>query len=129
MLRQFLFALFSAQIFAQTEFYIEKYAHLLTEEELKYFESEEFSHFCEELQLRSSVEPSNNTDDIEFVLWTRDNWFDDQILIFGDADSVANSNFDPSKPTKVLVHGFTDHGRVYWIRHMRDAYLGKGKIF
>ena len=106
----------------------ETHGHLLSDQEIEFFTSNEYEEFVKERQLYSSTEPSNNTDDIDFLLWTRNNWFEEDVLIIHDADSIAYSHFDPTKPTKVLVHGWTDNGRAYWVKHMRDAFLGKGLI-
>ncbi len=48
-------------------------------------------------------QPSTNVSDIKFLLWTRGNPLYEEDLIFGDEDSITNSFYDPSKPTKVYV--------------------------
>ena len=51
-------------------------------------------------------QPSTDVNDIHFLLWTPENPSagDEQMLLFGDADSIVNSNFDPSRPTKVIIY-------------------------
>jgi len=47
---------------------------------------------------------STNVTLTKFYLWTRQNPSVEQELIWGDLPSIVNSNFESSKPTKVLVH-------------------------
>lgn len=70
----------------------------------------------------------NVSDDVSFYLWTRANPKHPSILRLDDtlAFSLDNSNFDPSKPIKVLAHGYTDNGRTGWIIDARDKLLEKG---
>eukprot|EP00095_Tigriopus_kingsejongensis_P006236 maker-scaffold301_size216225-snap-gene-1.24 protein:Tk06236 transcript:maker-scaffold301_size216225-snap-gene-1.24-mRNA-1 annotation:"lipase" len=74
-----------------------------------------------------SDEPSPDYQkDVHFLLWTRENPLYEQELVLDDISSIQSSHFDPSRPTKVLVHGFTDNGRVRWVKLVRDAFLQTG---
>ena len=56
---------------------------------------------------------ASKADPIEFThfnLWTRNNPVTLQELFIGDAASLAASNFDTSKPTKVFAHGWRMNG-------------------
>ena len=56
---------------------------------------------------------ASKADPIEFThfnLWTRINPITLQELFIGDAVSLAASNFDSSKPTKVFAHGWRMNG-------------------
>ena len=65
---------------------------------------------------------------VEFLLWTPANPTNgsEQIIQFGDEKSLSESNFDSTRKTKVLVHGYTDNGRSYWIQDMRDEFFKLG---
>lgn len=45
-------------------------------------------------------------DDVEFLLFTLQNPLIPQFLRFDDMSSVANSNWSPNRPTKVICHGW-----------------------
>lgn len=64
--------------------------------------------------------------DVHFLLWTRENPYKEYEIIHDDLFSISNSNFKASRPTKILVHGYTDNGKVGWIRSVRDKYLDQG---
>ena len=40
--------------------------------------------------------------------------------------SQHNTNFFRSHPTKILIHGFSDHGVTSWIKKFRKSYLDVG---
>jgi len=44
-------------------------------------------------------------------------------IIKAGASSVSNSPFDPSLPTRVVAHGFTDFGGAPWMLLMKDEFL------
>lgn len=44
--------------------------------------------------------------DVRFLLFTRLNPTVGQQLIFGDFNSIRNSNFNVNLPTRVIIHGF-----------------------
>ncbi|UYV60665.1 PNLIP, partial [Cordylochernes scorpioides] len=62
-----------------------------------------------------------------FWLFTRDNPMVPQFLFVDDPKSLETSNFDPSRPTKVLIHGYQDNLRLTaWMSKLRDALLQHG---
>lgn len=44
--------------------------------------------------------------DVRFLLFTRSNPTNGQQLVFGDFNSIRNSNFNANLPTRVIIHGF-----------------------
>jgi hypothetical protein len=50
------------------------------------------------------------SDNTHFNLWTRSNQLLFQELINGNALSLASSNFDKTKPTKIFAHGWLMDG-------------------
>ena len=78
--------------------------------------------------LKSQDVISTNVTLTKFYLWTRQNPSEEQELIWGDLPSILNSNFESSKPTKVLVHGCTGNGKQQWVLDTRDNYLSIGTI-
>ena len=76
--------------------------------------------------LKSQDVISTNVTLTKFYLWTRQNPSVEQELIWGDLPSILNSNFESSKPTKVLVHGCTGNGKQQWVLDTRDNYLSIG---
>ena len=76
--------------------------------------------------LKSQDVISTNVTLTKFYLWTRQNPSEEQELIWGDLPSILNSNFESSKPTKVLVHGCTGNGKQQWVLDTRDNYLSIG---
>ena len=69
--------------------------------------------------------PSTNVSEVRFLLYTRENPTDYELLDF-TAESITDSHFNPLRNTKILVHGYTDNGQVTWIRQVRDAYFSVG---
>lgn len=72
---------------------------------------------------------ASKADPIEFThfnLWTRNNPVTLQELFIGDAASLAASNFDASKPTKVFAHGWRmngyDNNAVFSLRDRMISY-------
>ena len=43
--------------------------------------------------------------------------------------SIIGSHFDGNRPTKFLVHGFTDDGHSPWIQTMKNELLNKVNVF
>ena len=72
-------------------------------------------------------QPSTDVNEVEFLLWTPENPSSEQILVLDDAPSVESSSFNANRPTKILVHGYTDNGRSHWIKDMRDEFFKFGK--
>jgi len=46
--------------------------------------------------------------DVRILLSTRQNLGAPQQLLFRNLDSVRNSHYDPSRPTRILIHGFLE---------------------
>lgn len=65
---------------------------------------------------------ANNEGDTAFYLWTQDNPINEDVLSL-DVESITMSNFRTTKPTKILVHGFTDNGKCRWVKLTRDSFL------
>lgn len=63
--------------------------------------------------------------DVDFLLWTRDNPTGQDHIKIGDLPGLGQTHFNNSLPTKVLVHGYGDTGITGWIKRVRDAYLSK----
>ncbi|CAL1543544.1 unnamed protein product [Lymnaea stagnalis] len=81
--------------------------------------------------------PFNNTNgvlpkspeelDARIWLFTRDNKATADVLNYTDPDTVKNSHFDPSRHTKVIVHGFSSSfEKTPWIFRMKNKFLVKG---
>jgi len=84
----------------------------------------------------SNDPPFNNTEgalplDRNFIHTTfwlipRDRFHPDPIkLVLHDRQRLNASGFDPSLPTKFIIHGFLQHGRVRWIINMAMEFLRK----
>jgi len=59
---------------------------------------------------------------VEFYLYTRENKEAADMLQTADL-SIKNSHFDSSKPTKFVVHGFTDWAPSAWTTLLKDELL------
>ena len=72
--------------------------------------------------------PDISTDETltRWYLWTRQNLNNDQELFYNNLTSIQQSNFDASKKTIVLVHGYNGNGKQGWAISMKNAYLQKG---
>ena len=64
--------------------------------------------------------------DITFHLFTRTNPDESHVLKISDTKNLQSSSFDSEKPTKVIVHGWTDNVNSYWVKDMRKNYLEAG---
>lgn len=64
--------------------------------------------------------------DVEFQLFTRSNRLTAQRLIVNDLDSVRNSNFLASRPTRYIIHDWLNHGGYLRMNILRNIYLDKG---
>ena len=69
---------------------------------------------------------STNASLTKYLLWTRSNPDQEQELIFDNLISVRNSSFDPTKLTKIVVHGYTGFGTMGWVENVKNAFLLKG---
>lgn len=45
------------------------------------------------------------------------------VLSYDNTTSLFYSHFDPTKPVKVIVHGFGSSGRKMWVLQMAEALL------
>ncbi|XP_074641011.1 pancreatic triacylglycerol lipase-like isoform X2 [Tubulanus polymorphus] len=61
-----------------------------------------------------------------FILHTRKNTITEQFLEADNIASISNSLFDPSKKTRVIIHGFIDHARKGWVKSMKTELLRQG---
>ncbi|XP_052737657.1 pancreatic lipase-related protein 2-like [Bicyclus anynana] len=59
----------------------------------------------------------------EYWLFTRRNPITPQMIIEGDVNSILNSNYDASKPLKVIVHGWNRNGHAQSNTVVTSAYL------
>ncbi|XP_071953375.1 pancreatic lipase-related protein 2-like [Antedon mediterranea] len=62
----------------------------------------------------------------QFILHTRQNEILEEILTSNDPNSILNSNFDSTNPTKFIIHGFQDTGFAEWVTEMYKALLNAG---
>ncbi|CAG0885947.1 unnamed protein product [Darwinula stevensoni] len=62
---------------------------------------------------------------LRLFLYTRLNPVQEQELVWNDEESIRRSNFRPELPTKVIVHGWREHGQREWMVRMKDAILAK----
>jgi Lipase len=77
-------------------------------------DSEGSMHLVDLNSFENSVEPSYVPEtDVVFLLFTRQNPTVGQVIRFNDPQSIANSNFNPSHPTRVIIHG--------WLGSRNDA--------
>ncbi|XP_046550830.1 pancreatic triacylglycerol lipase-like [Haliotis rubra] len=60
---------------------------------------------------------------VTFMLYTKRNPQKEQILSSNSSASVTSSNFDPTKPTKMAIHGYYDNGQKAWLHELKDEYL------
>lgn len=58
-----------------------------------------------------------------FKLYTRENPFGEEQLFLNNTEVLYASHFNESRPTKFIVHGFSDTGNEGWIRDLIGAYL------
>lgn len=59
----------------------------------------------------------------EFLLFTRKNRNNEQILSYRNTETVRNSNFNKNLPLKIIVHGFGNTKDKPWMHEMKDAFL------
>ncbi|XP_015586898.1 pancreatic triacylglycerol lipase isoform X2 [Cephus cinctus] len=58
-----------------------------------------------------------------FNLYTRENPFGEEQLFLHNTEVLYASHFNESRPTKFIIHGFSDTGSEAWVRNLIDAYL------
>uniref|UniRef100_A0AAU7YU80 TGL n=1 Tax=Eriocheir sinensis TaxID=95602 RepID=A0AAU7YU80_ERISI len=63
-----------------------------------------------------------------FMLHTRANpaIYEDIVISADDPSTIDATTFDPSKPTKIVTHGFIDTGYLKWLRQLSEALLEYG---
>ncbi|KYN03156.1 PREDICTED: pancreatic triacylglycerol lipase-like [Cyphomyrmex costatus] len=71
----------------------------------------------------SIVETVLEREPATFKLYTRENPFGEEQLFLNNTEVLYASHFNESRPTKFIVHGFSDTGNEGWIRDLIDAYL------
>ncbi|KAK7861911.1 hypothetical protein R5R35_010809 [Gryllus longicercus] len=64
--------------------------------------------------------------DTKFVLYTRRNPNEGQVMRARSDSSIRKSNFDPKKPTKFIIHGFIDTPLSTWVKEMRRELVKHG---
>ncbi|XP_065073627.1 pancreatic triacylglycerol lipase-like [Ochlerotatus camptorhynchus] len=64
--------------------------------------------------------------DVIFRMYSRRNPVHPQIIRWDDPSSISNSNFDPSNPTRFLIHGWVEgeDATLHWV--IKDHYLRVG---
>jgi len=60
--------------------------------------------------------------------WTRKNPNVEEIMYIDEDMSVHLPSFNKSNPSKILFHGFSDHGKTGWILSFRNRYLEVGDV-
>ncbi|XP_012285265.1 pancreatic triacylglycerol lipase-like [Orussus abietinus] len=61
-----------------------------------------------------------------FYMYAKGNTRDPHKLYIGDKEALRKSNFDPSKPTRFITHGWMNSRRSEACTLVRDAYLTNG---
>lgn len=64
--------------------------------------------------------------DISFHLFTISNPDNSYFLKVGDYENLSASPFDPKRPTKIIIHGWTDSVNTFWFNNFRRDYLSVG---
>ncbi|ODN01799.1 Pancreatic triacylglycerol lipase [Orchesella cincta] len=63
-------------------------------------------------------------DNVKFALFTRNHPSNAQKIQLHDRSSIEASDFKADKPTKLIIHGFSDVGALgEWVTNIKDAYL------
>ncbi|KAK0175384.1 hypothetical protein PV327_009136 [Microctonus hyperodae] len=80
------------------------------------------------LDLISNIQcgPTNleaSRDNVTFYLFTRSNRDTGYILKINDGDNLNTSPFNSVRPTKYIVHGWTDSAETPWVVKIRQYYL------
>ena len=64
--------------------------------------------------------------DISFQLFTKDKSDEAYMMKLGDSKNLIASSFNASRPTKIIIHGWTDSSQTPWVGEMRKIYLITG---
>ena len=59
------------------------------------------------------------------ILISRENPFGEEQLFLNNTEVLYASHFNESRPTKFLVHGFSDTGNEAWVRGLIDGTINK----
>ncbi|KAI5639763.1 lipase domain-containing protein [Phthorimaea operculella] len=70
--------------------------------------------------LRASRDRGANN---QYWLYSRQRRHSYQLLVHNDTNSVQNSNYQPDRPTVVIVHGWNNNGNSELNPNLRDAFL------
>lgn len=62
---------------------------------------------------------------ITYQLYTRNNRYKGQPLVFRNAASVITSSYNGERKTKVVIHGYGQSGRSKFSRDMKNAFLSE----
>ncbi len=73
----------------------------------------------------TTAAPPMSLPDLDYLLWTPENPKIQQIVT-KDKDSVKRSNYDPARPSKVLVHGFGGSPTDEWIINATAEFMIHG---
>lgn len=64
--------------------------------------------------------------DTAFHLFTKENPDEAYIMKINDTENLQASTFNAERPTKIIIHGWTDSVNSYWVKDMRKNYLSAG---
>ncbi|XP_055694321.1 phospholipase A1 VesT1.02-like [Lutzomyia longipalpis] len=70
----------------------------------------------------------NPETDITYLLFTASNPTNGQTVIRNNAASLAASNFNPSHPTRILIHGWNGNANAGSNTIVRNAYMQRGNF-
>ena len=77
--------------------------------------------------LSSFLDPVMISDrDVGVLLFTKVNPDKPYIMKLNDSENLQGSSFNALRPTKVIIHGWTDSSETYWLQDMRKNYLNVG---
>ena len=83
-----------------------------------------FKFFQVLVKVLSEFKPtiSRNISDVRLLLWTNKD-----LEHFSEIHKIDidNSDFDQNRLTKVLIHGFADHGLTSFVKTLKNKYLQK----
>lgn len=56
-----------------------------------------------------------------FFFFQRENPFGEEQLLLNNTEVLYASHFNESRPTKFIIHGFSDTGNEVWVRGLIDG--------
>ena len=71
----------------------------------------------------------NVQSDVDYLLWTKGNPSEPDILVIGNVSALTASHFQKDLPTKILIHGYEDTGTTGWVLKVRNSYFDKGRYW